>query len=162
MGWTKQQLVNRAFVEIGKNPKIFNIDPDDMQDAGITLEGMMATWNKRGIRLGYSMSSGPDSIELDADSGLPDWANEAVYLTLAVRLAPQYGKQLSADTKLSARTAFASLPNDASFPPEQQFRNGVPSGAGNKPYRTPNYTFLPPPVDAFTAGQGDNEIDLTS
>lgn len=158
MGWTKKQLVEQAFIEIGKNPSIFNIDPDDMQSALRTLDSMMASWNNRGIRIGYALPSSPDSSELDSDSGLPDWANEAVYLTLAVRLAPSIGKTPTQQTLLAARTAFATLPNRSAFPPEQQFRAGLPSGAGNKPERTPNYTFLPPPVDALTAGQADNEI----
>lgn len=158
MGWTKRQHINQAFTEIGKNPAIFNIDPDDMQAALRTLDSMMATWGNRGIRLGYALPSSSDSSELDSDSGVPDWANEAVYLTLAVRLAPSYGKTVSQHTLLAQRTAFASLPNLGAFPPEQQFRNGLPSGAGNKPYRTPNYTFLPPPVEPLSAGQQDTEI----
>lgn len=158
MGWTKQLLINQGLDEIGKNPSIFNIDPDDMESCLRTLDSMMATLNNRRIRLGYALPSSPESSSLNDDSGLPDWANEAVYLMLAVRIAPRFGKTPSVETKLAARTAFASLPNQASFPPEQQFRAGLPSGAGNKPERTPNYTFLPPPVDALTAGQADNEI----
>ena len=158
MGWTKQQLIQQAYTEIGKNPNIFNIDPDDMESALRTLDSMMASWNNRGIRLGYALPSSSDSSSLDSESGVPDWANEAIYLTLAVRLAPGIGKTPTPQTLLAARTAFATLPNRGAFPPEQQFRNGLPSGAGNKPQRTANYTFLPPPVDALTAGQGDNEI----
>ena len=158
MSWTKQQLVDQGLTEIGKNPNIHNIDPDDMQSCLRNLDSMMATWNNRGIRLGYALPSSPDSSELADESGIPDWANEAVYLSLAVRIAPSFGKTPSVETKLAARTAFATLPNQAAFPPEQQFRNGLPAGAGNKPERTPNYTFLPPPVDALTAGQADNEI----
>lgn len=158
MSWTKQQLIEQAFIEIGKNPAIFNIDPDDMQSALRTLDSMMASWNNRGIRLGYSLPSSTNSSSLDSDSGVPDWANEAVYLTLAVRLAPSIGKTPTQQTLMAARTAFSTLPNRSSFPPEQQFRNGLPAGAGNKPERTPNYTFLPPPADALTAGQADDEI----
>jgi hypothetical protein len=160
MSWTKQQIIEQALIEIGKNPKIFNIAPEDREDALRTLDSMMASWNGRGIRLGYALPSSPDSSTLDTDSGLPDWAIEATYLTLAIRLAPSYGKNLSPQTLMSARTAFASLPNRGAFPPEQQFRAGLPAGAGNKPERTPNYTFLPPPVDALTAGQEDNQIDF--
>lgn len=160
MSWTKQQIIEQALTEIGKNPNIFNIDPDDMQAALRTLDSMMASWGNRGIRLGYALPAGPNDSELDSESGLPDWAIEAVYLTLAVRLGPSYGKTLSQQTLLAARTAFASLPNLAAFPPEQQFKPSLPSGAGNKPYRTPNYTFLPPPTQSLSAGQQDNEITL--
>jgi hypothetical protein len=156
--WTKQDLIDQAFTEIGKNPAIFNIDADDMNKALRTLDSMMASWTNRGIRLGYALPAGPNGSNLSDASGLPDWALEAVYLMLATRVAPSYGKQVSQETQTAARLAFASLPNLAAFPPEQQFRNGLPAGAGNKPYRTPNYTFLPPPVDALTAGQEDNEI----
>lgn len=158
MGWTKQQLVSQALEEIGKNPAIFNIDPDDMESCKRTLDAMMATWGQRGIRLGYALPSSPESSNLDDDSGLPDWANEAVYLGLAIRIAPRFGKTVPAQTMAGARDAFAAIQRMSAFPPEQQFRSGVPSGAGNKPSRTPQYTFLPPPVDPLSAGQQDNEI----
>lgn len=160
MGWTKQQIVEQALSEIGKNPAIFNIEPDDMQAALRTLDSMMATWNGKGIRLGYALPSSPSSSELDSESGLPDFAVEAAYLALAIRIAPSYGKTPSAETKLSARTAYASLPNLSAFPPEQQFKSWMPAGAGNKPWREPHYTFLPKPVEPLTAGQQDNQIDL--
>lgn len=161
MSWTKQELINQGLTEIGKNPNIFNIDPDDMQSCLRNLDSMMATWNNRGIRLGYALPSSTASSELDTPSNIPDWANEAVYLNLAVRIAPSFGKTPSAETKLAARTALSTLPNQAAFPPEQQYKTWVPSGAGNKPFRDTNYPFLPPPVDALTAGEGDNEITAT-
>lgn len=160
MGWTKQQLIEQALTEIGKNPTVFNIDPDDMQAALRTLDSMMATWGGKGIRLGYALPDGPEASQLDTDSGLPDMAIEAVYLALSIRLAPSYGKTPSNETKLAARTAYASLPNNAAFPPEQQYKAWLPAGAGNKPSRSPQYTFLPPPVDALTAGVQDNQIDF--
>lgn len=156
--WTKQQLVTQALEEIGKNPAIFNIDPDDMQSCLRTLDAMMATWGQRGIRLGYALPSSPESSNLDDDSGLPDWAAEATYLGLALRIASRFGKVPSPQVMAGARDTFAALQRMSAFPPEQQFRSGVPAGAGNKPSRTPQYTFLPPSVDPLAAGQQDNEI----
>lgn len=158
MGWTKQQLVNQALEEIGKNPAIFNIDPDDMQSCLRTLDAMMGAWGGRGIRLGYALPSSPESSSLDDDSGLPDLANEAVYLGLAIRIAPRFGKTIPSQTLAGARDAFSAIQRMSAFPPEQQFRSGVPSGAGNKPYRDANRPFLPPPVNPLAAGQQDNEI----
>lgn len=157
-GWTKEQLIEHAFAEIGLAPDVFNVAPEQIQRALRSLDAMMATWNGKGIRLGYPLPSSPDDSNIAQDSGIPDAANETVYLNLAIRIAPGVGKQVSPDTKISARAGYDVLLARAAFPPQQPSKN-MPAGAGNKPWRrvTP---FMPLPVDPLLAAQGGDQIEF--
>lgn len=158
MGWTKLQHVEHAFAEISLAPDVFNVAPEQIQRALRSLDAMMATWNGKGIRLGYPLPSSPDDSQLDQDSGIPDSANEAVFLNLAIRIAPGVGKQVSVDTRASAKAGYDVLLARAAFPPQQPSKT-LPSGAGNKPSRT-YQPFLPPTPDPLLAAQGGDQIEF--
>lgn len=158
--WTKRQLVDQAFIEIGKSPKVFNIDPEDLQDALSIMEGMLGEWNGNGIRLGYALSSSPEAADIDADSGLPDWANSAAYLNLALRLAPSHGKQVAPSTLTAARAAYRTLLSRSVTSGEQQQTNTMPRGAGNRRGAPPLSPFFPTPADPILAGD-DGPLDFT-
>lgn len=155
MSWTKQQLVDQAFNEVGKNVEVFNIDPDAMATALRQLDTMMATLSGRGLPLGYPLPSSPGDSSLDDDSGLPDWAIEPVYMNLAIRIAPSIGKNVAPETKVSAKMGMNLILSRAAFPSQQQFPNTLPRGAGNKPYRTPSSPFMPTPTSPLETGSGD-------
>lgn len=161
MGATKGQLVQGAFGEIGLSDFTFNVGPDEKQSALGRLDNMMATWDAKGIRLGYLLPSSPDSSNLDDDSGLPDVANETVIANLALRLAPGFGKTVSSQTQVIAKDGYNMLLSRAAFPPEQQLPHTLPRGAGNKPWRggLPR-PFMPTPTDPLMAGEGGDQIDL--
>jgi len=59
---------------------------------------MLAMWNGRGIRLNYLLSTDPENVNLDDETDVPDYANEAIILNLAIKIAPSHGKSLSPDT----------------------------------------------------------------
>jgi hypothetical protein len=159
MGWTKRQFVTQAFEEIGLAAYVFDLTPEQMQSALVRLDSMMASWNAKGIRLGYPVPSSPQNSDLDEQSNVPDSANEAVYLNLGIRLAPGFGKVVSVETKAAAKSAFDTLLSRAAMPPEQQLPGTMPSGAGNKPWRVYDDPFLRPPVDPLLAGE-DGEIQF--
>ena len=111
------------------------------------LDSMMATWNGRGIRLGYPIPSTPEGGDLDDETDVPDNSNEAIYLNLALRLAPIVGKQVSMETKAAAKSAYGEVLNHATKPNEMQFPTTMPAGAGNKPWRREDDPFLRPSED---------------
>lgn len=154
MGWTKQQLVEEAYVELAKSGDVFDLTPGELQTGLRRLDAMMATWNGKGIRLGYPLPSSPEGSDLDAESNLPDAAVETVYLNLAVRLAPSFGKQLSPDTRSNARMGYEVLLSRAAMPQEMQLPGSMPRGAGNKPWRS-SQTFVTDPTEPLTAGAND-------
>lgn len=159
MGWTKRQFVTQAFEEIGLAAYVFDLTPEQLQSALRRLDSMMATWNAKGIRLGYPIPSNPDDSDLDQESGVPDSANEAIYLNLGIKLAPGFGKSVSTETKASAKLAYDTLLARAAMPVEQQLPGTMPAGAGNKPWRVYDDPFLRQPVDPLLAGE-DGPIEF--
>jgi hypothetical protein len=158
MGWTKRQMIEQAFDEIGLASYAFDLTPEQMQSAIRRLDTMMAAWNALGIRLGYPLPSSPQDSELDEQTNVPDSANEAIYTNLAIKLAPSYGKQVMPDTKATAKESYNTLLSLAAMPKEQQMPGTMPAGAGNKPWRLDDNPFLRSPVDQVLAG-GDGPID---
>ncbi|MES2320185.1 MAG: packaged DNA stabilization gp4 family protein [Pseudomonadota bacterium] len=158
--WTKQQLVDQAFAEIGLPVEVYNVGPDQMARALNRLDAMMATWYGAGIHVGYALASNPGDSSLAAESGLADITVEAVYLSLAIRLAPGRGKAVSPELRLAASQAYATLEKAAAAPLQQQFRNNLPLGAGNKPWRSNGNPFIPNAVDQLTVTEDGSVIDL--
>lgn len=150
--WTKRQHIARAFGKIGLGVDLFNVAPEDITSALYEMDAMMAEWDAKGIRLGYLLPTNPDDSDPDDDSGLPDYANSAVYLALAVRIAPDFGKALSLDTKTAARSAYDAVVRQIAFPQQQQLPDTLPRGAGNKPWRAPYGAFFPTPAETLDAG----------
>jgi hypothetical protein len=158
MSWTKRELVLQAFAEIGLAAYVYDLQPEQLQTALNRLDSMVATWNADGLRLGYTMAS-PSTTDLDQDSGLPDAANEAVYLNLAIRLASSVGKVVSEDLTKPAREAYTALSGKFVQVPERLRPSDVPAGAGNKPWRVVGDPFLPSSPDPVTTGL-DGNVDL--
>jgi hypothetical protein len=160
MGWTKQELVKEAFGELALRGFEFDLDEEELGSALRKMEAMLATWGVKGIRLGYAASSSPSSADLDADSNLPDWANEAVYLNLALRLMGGYGKAPHPETRINAKSSYDAVLGKASQPMQMQYPGTLPRGAGNKTWRGPRSPFMPTPTETIDAGP-DGDIDLT-
>jgi hypothetical protein len=148
---TKRELIDMAFETIGIASFAYDIQPEQMESARRKLDSMMAQWNARGIRLGFPIPSEPDGGDLDQETNLPDAALEAVYLNLAKRIAPGFGKQLTPETKSLAREAFDAMMVRAVTPIEMQMPGGFPLGAGVRTY-TGNSAFTPEPENPILAG----------
>jgi len=158
MGYTKRQYIEAAFDEIGLAAYTFDMQPEQFQSALRRLDGMMAEWNERGIRLGYPLPLSPQQSDLDSQTAVPDRANEAIVTNLACRIAPSYGKQVMPSTMATAREAYNTILVRAAMPQEQQFPRTLPAGAGNKPWQWQGGPFVSPPIDPLLAGN-DAPID---
>lgn len=158
MGWTKGQLVSLAFDEIGLASYTFDTSPDEFQAALNRMDAMMAAWSRKGIRPGYNTPGSASSDPKD-DSGLPDWANEAVYQNLAIRLGPSNGRQISTELNKTAKLGYDMLLSAASHPPEMRMPPSLPSGAGVKPWRGPQRPFIDDPDLAIETGP-DAEMNI--
>ncbi len=156
MSYTKRQFIEAALEEIGIASYDFDLSPEQFESALRRLDAMAASWNAKGIRIGYPIPSSPELSVLDGETTVPDAANEAIITNLAIKLAPGYGKTPSQDTKTTAKETLATLMALAAFPLEQQLPGSMPSGAGNKFIDTP---YIIPPSDALLAGQ-DSAIDF--
>ena len=159
MSWTKRQFIEEAFSEIGLASYVFDVAPEQMQSALARLDSMMATWNTKGIRIGYPLPSSQQASNLDDETNVPDTANEAIYTNLAIKLAPGIGKTPTRETKVAAKMAYDTLISNVTAIPQQQFPSTLPRGAGNKPWRYTRSRFFPEPEDPITVGP-DSELDL--
>ena len=153
MSWTKRQYAEDALMELGIASYVFDLEASQVESAVRRLDTMMAEWNGRGIRLGYPLPSSPGDTVLAVDAGVPDSAHDAIITNLAIRLAPSYGKQVSNETRATARHGFNTLLARAAYPPQMQLPS-MPAGAGNK-----DATFTSEPTDPVEAGT-DGEIVL--
>lgn len=156
--WTKRQIVEHAYQEIGLASYSFDISPEEMQAGGRTLDLMMATWNARGLKLGYLLSNDTD---LEKDTGLSDMSVEAVVLNLAIRIAPAQGKTVSMDTKANAKAAYDVLISRAAMPAERVLNVAhIPAGGGNYTfYRSSNRLVQEPIEDPIAVGP-EGDLDL--
>lgn len=159
MSYTKKELIELAFEEIGLANYNFDLQPEQFQSGLKRLDLMMATWNKNGIRIGYPLSSNPSTSKLSDDSNVRDSALEAIYTNLALRIAPSFGKVVSQDLKQDAYTTYRSLLRDTSEIKERQLET-LPRGAGNKSWRYNKYnTFINPNDEVIDAGS-DSELNF--
>lgn len=150
MSYTIRQFVTSAFEEIGLAAYVFDMGPEQLASAAKRWNSMLAEWNAKGVRLGATLYSNPDDIDLDTDSNVPDNANEAIITNLAIRIAPMYGKQVMPSTMQTAKRAFDAMLLDFCQPIEMQLTE-MPSGAGNKSWRWDD-AFTPEPGTSLDAG----------
>lgn len=155
MGWTKQELVDAAFEEIGLPPYTFSIQPEQYQMAMRRMDSMVAEWTERGLQIGYIMESG-----LNEDSGVALNANSAVYLQLAMRIAPTFGKAVSNESKLSAIAAMDGLWIGAAIPEERQMPGTMPRGQGQRPWRTNYWPFFGKPNTSPITAPKTDDLDI--
>jgi P22 tail accessory factor len=132
MGWTKADIIKEAYSEIGKSDYEFDLQPDIMQSGLRRLDSMMASWaGTNGIRIGFS--GGEGFGEIDAQTEVPPWAFDALYLNLALRLAPTIGKTVSPETRAAAKQALDLLQSRTVIPRPRNLGGGYAGWWGSLP-----------------------------
>jgi hypothetical protein len=158
--WTKRELVLQAFGELALYGYEFELTPEEMQTGLVKMDSMLAEWQAADINIGYALPATQDGSDLDDASGIPDTANTAVFLNLAMRLAAGFGKTLSAETKVAAKQAYDRLLWAAAYPRQQQYPSTLPVGAGNKPWRYIDRPFMPTPDTSPIQGNKNGNLDI--
>lgn len=160
MAWTKRQYIEQAFAEIGLAGYVFDLSPEDLQGALRIADSMMATWDAKGIRLGWPISLTPGASDLDTPTADMPWANEAIYLNLAMKIAPGFGKSVGIETRTNAKMAYDALLSIAARAPQMQYPGTLPSGAGNKPWRDCDDPFVRQPNDDPLQVGGNGQLEF--
>ncbi len=161
MSWTRRQFVTQAFSELGYASYVYDLEPEQLQDARIKLDAMIGTWNGLGIQIGYPLPTSPESSDLDEETEVPDWAAEAIYLNLAIRLAPTIGKIAPQETKVAAKAAYTNVLRNQTVPNQKRFPGTLPAGAGNKTWRGSQDPFVRPQDDNTLLPPND-EVSFSS
>lgn len=126
--WTKRDIIQQAYAEIGKAAYEFDLHPEDLQTGLRQLDAMLGMWSgTQGIRIGFA--GGDGFGELDVSAEVPLWAVEALYYNLALRLAPSFGKTPAPTTSINAKAALDALRARCVVPATRQLRGYA--GAGN-------------------------------
>lgn len=147
MSWTKRQLITEAYTEIGMANYVFDLEPEQLESACRRMDSMVSSWAAIGVNIAYPLSSGPDATDIDGSVAAPDYCNLAIYLNLALLIAPTVGKMVSADTRKNARDAYLNLLKvNLALPAEMQLPTTMPQGAGTKSWMT-NGPFVPPAAE---------------
>jgi len=152
MGWTKKQLITQAFEEIGLSASIYDITPAQLETAANKLNAMMASWSLSGVRVGWASPSSQALNDINQDSLAPDYANEAIYTNLAVRLSSSFGKVVSPELRALSMASYSDLVNALTGdPPESQLPSTLPIGAG---YKRRYYKYFPQQQAPLLADDG--------
>lgn len=146
MSKTRRQLITAALGELGIANE-FDVDPEELTSAVTKLNGMLASWNAKGLRVGYSPGS-----DIEGETGVPDAADDAVTLNLAIRLAPGIGKAPHPALVVDARRAYLALLTQRVKLIPVQLPAEMIAGAGNRRYS--DRVFISPPSDPFETGNG--------
>jgi hypothetical protein len=136
---TKRSLIETAAAEFGIN-SAFDLSPEEMQEGLTRLNRIAAQWDGQGIRVGYNLGAG-----LDEDAGIPDTAENAFSLELAVRWSGSFGKVVSQDTRSAARAAWNALYASRGVRPQTARNPALPTGAGNRQGVLRGRTYFPEP-----------------
>lgn len=143
MGWSKQNLIDKAYEQIGLASYVFDISPEMYQSALMSLDSMIATWSIQGVRPGpYPLPTKPENSNLADDSNLPDWANQAVFMKLGILLASERNKPLTPQLLSNADIAYNAMLTQLSKDNVMQFPPGTLAGAGNRRWGATGRIFL--------------------
>lgn len=147
---TKGDIVRQAFQHLRISGLTNKARNEDTQLALQTLESMLLAWTNKGLNLSWNKS--PDFVDPDPqeDSGISDADYEAIYVNLAVKLAPAFGKP---PTQLDsfARELYAGL--FSTVLPTQQNNEYMPLGSGSRRGAyTPVYQEANEPIDVENDG----------
>lgn len=146
MSYTKLHFVETAFEEIAMAGYVFDLTPELKNAALRRLDAMMAEWNGKAIRLGYPIPANPQDSVLDDPTIVPNWAWEAVYTNLALKLCAMLGKTPPVQLMATAKTALTTVMNRSLTMPQMQLPGTMPVGAGNRPIRI-GQTYVQHPVN---------------
>lgn len=154
---TKRQIIELAYSSVGLAGFIYDLTPEQVELARKMLDAQMAMWNAKGIRVAWPIPSSPEQGDIDEEIDLPDYALEATYLNLGIRIAPVHGKQVAPDYKTSARMAYDAMLINVVEPATREMPAGYPLGAGYKGFGIGRrWTTGPDPA----LSTGNDELEL--
>lgn len=133
MSWTKRQIIEQAFEELGLAAYDFDLQPEQIESARRKLNNMVAGWSSRNIQIGFPLPSGADTDDINDDTDAPDYVIDAMIYNLALRIAPSIGKQPSHDTRLIASQSYENMIRMSVIKPISiKLDPMLPAGAGYK------------------------------
>lgn len=131
MTTTKNDLVRQALKKLAVTGFDYEVDPSESESALVELESMMAEWDGQGIRVGYNLANSPEEANGADDSGVLDFSRNAIIYNLALRVAPEYGKEPSPAVVSGAGQSISRLLTAIAYIPTVKYPRRMPRGSGN-------------------------------
>lgn len=134
----KVDLIHRALTEIGISSSTnMPAEIEDLTTALDTLQPLMAEWESQDYLLGYNFqeptTANPNLMpDLNDESNIPIWAQNAVVYELAMRLSSRYGKTASRDLKVQHKESMSRLRVATIDVPIMPRPGTMPIGSGYK------------------------------
>lgn len=105
---TNSELITRALRRIGVLSEVETASAEQSTQGIQMLNDLMADWEQEGVSLGYY-----EQTSLTDDTPIPDHARAAVIYYLSFALAPEYGKQVSAEMYGAGQKSYDRLIREA-------------------------------------------------
>jgi hypothetical protein len=122
---TGADMVYGALRKLGVRTAESPIEDFEMSDGIETLNDMLSEWDGRGIKLGFTpIDNSSDTIRV------PRMAHDCIKSNLAIRLAPDYEKPVSAELAATAVSGTDSL-LISTVHLEVDYPDTLPKGTGN-------------------------------
>jgi hypothetical protein len=129
VGPPKRDLIEMAFEECGSAGYEFERTPEEVSAALRKLNAMMGEWPWN--QLGYPIPTYGIGLPEEL-SGIAPENVQAVALHLAMRIAPNMGASLSAETKAAMTRSFNLLASRYATPPTALIALNTPRGTGHR------------------------------
>lgn len=155
MGYSKRQFVEEALVEVGLGSYIFDSDPEVLATMLKRLDGLLAMYYGMGVPLPSVAPFNPDLSDINDDTDIPGWANEAIIYGLAMRGAGALGKALTVEQRITQQQAHSVMLSRAVVVGKISARQTVAGAGNNRRLNTyyNNFTAEDQPVDELKVKQ---------
>ena len=130
---TRATILSRAFAKIGIADYQYAVTPAERADARACLDAMMAEWAASGRDLDYTPSDGTDNDGVAMTT--PGWADSAIWNSLAIELADEFGKTVTPGTGKAAKRGYGLVTSKVMTIPAISNARSVTTGAGERYYR---------------------------
>lgn len=124
---TVTYYVTRALTRLGIRASETSLQPDEIQDGLDLLNDMLSNWEEAGYNLGFSPVQG-----ITDEVRVPRGANAAIIDSLAMMMAPEYSRPVSAELAAAAAFSFKNMLNSTVFIGDVDMPDTLPLGSGNQ------------------------------
>jgi hypothetical protein len=123
---TALHVINRAFGKIGVRAAETPLTASEVQDGLDTLNDMLSEWDNTGILKGvFPVKEPEDALTM------PRYADGAVKNNLAIRLASEYDRDITAGMAQNAKDSMGALISASINLNITEYPSILPTGSGN-------------------------------
>jgi len=132
---TKGFILDRIFEEVGLAGYEFDRSPEQDISALSKMDVLMAQWQAQRMNLNYNFPSSMGGGDPSDVAGVPDFAIDAIAVSVAMRVAPGMGKSMSVESRRALTESMTMIRAVTAKIPCMSLTRTTPIGMGNR-YRS--------------------------